>query len=182
MGSQAHHVLMSRVGGGCGDMSLLVQKMQWKYHLLACHHLEWCYSRRLVACGSDRHQYQWEFDVLISVVGCHVFPQDSDDCLVAPFYPAGAPRVVHDVEVNSVSQEPPQFGHYSFRKVGSSVAVHGFSWQAETAENVVSAVSLVAGRHSTQLVNAHVTVRRYYLPLADLATGPTQSIWIELQG
>ena len=41
-------------------------------------------------------------------------------------------------------------------------------------------MSLVAGRHYTHFVNAQVTVRRYLLPLADLATGPTQSIWIEL--
>ena len=41
---------------------------------------------------------------------------------------------------------------------------------------VVSAVSLGAGKHSTHLVNAQVTVRRYLLPREDLGTGPIQSI------
>lgn len=85
VGSQVRHMLMSRVGGGCGDISRLVQEMQWKGHLPARHHLKGCHSRRPVACGSDRNQYQWEFEVSIFVVGCHIFPQDSDNCLVAHF-------------------------------------------------------------------------------------------------
>ena len=31
--------------------------------------------------------------------------------------------------------------------------------------------------YSTHLVNAHVTMRKYLLPLVDFVRGPTQSIW-----
>ncbi len=44
-------------------------------------------------------------------------------------------------------------------------------------QNVVSAVSLGAWRHSIHFVNSQTTVRKYLLPRVDRGRGPTQSIW-----